>query len=269
MSLFYIKVFLRSLLGERIWGMVQRISMTRRHRLIRLCKRETRQKVRGGPFAGMIYAHDSISGGYVANVLGIYERELHGTISQLSLFDIHQVINIGAGDGYYAVGLSRMFPSLRVIAFEMQPRGRKFIREMAERNGVLSQIEIRSRCDIAELRDVLAAPRETLVLCDVEGFEDVLIDPEKIPALREAWVLVELHDGKNPGVSDRIRRRFEATHSIDTIWQEERKASEFPFSTSYTRRLSPKHIAAAIDEGRPVRQGMTPMSWFWMMPHPR
>ena len=70
-----------------------------------------------------------------------------------------------------------------------------------------------------------------------------------------------------PGVSGRIRARFEKSHAIETIWQEERAASEFPFATGYTHALDPKHLAAAVDEGRPVRPGATPMSWFWMIPH--
>jgi hypothetical protein len=92
------------------------------------------------------------------------------------------------------------------------------------------------------------------------------MDPEKVPGLRAAWLLVELHDGKNPGVSGRIRARFEPTHSIETIWQTKRTAADFPFRNAYTRSLAPGHLAAAVDEGRPVRDGVTPMSWFWMVP---
>lgn len=267
--IFRTKIFLRSLLGENLWAVMQRFSLARRHRLIRICQRETDRIVRGGPFKGMIYTNDSISGGYIPNVLGIYERELHPTIAKLAELGIRLVINIGAADGYYAVGLARMFPELRVLAYEMEARGRGFIREMAERNGVTPQVEIRGLCGSAELREDLVAPGETLVLCDVEGYEDVLIDPEEVPALREAFVLVELHDGKNPGVSDRIRQRFEATHAIETIWQQERTAADFPFSTPYTRRLSPEQRAAAVDECRPVRPGATPMSWFLMVPNVR
>jgi hypothetical protein len=159
-----------------------------------------------------------------------------------------------------------MFPDLRVIAFEMEERGREFLRTMAERNGVLGQIEIRGRCEAEDLSGLSDSPQQTLILCDVEGYEDVLMDPDKIGGLRETFLLVEIHDNKNPGVSDRIGRRFAASHAIETIWQEQRAAAEFPFATPYTRTLDPEHLAAAVDEGRPVRPGATPMSWFWMVP---
>jgi hypothetical protein len=267
MVTFRLKVFLRSLFGERIWSVVQRLSPLPRHRLIRLSQRETNRVVRAGPFAGMKYIHQTIASGDVPKLLGIYERELHGIISSLSARGIRHIINIGAADGYYAVGLSRMFPELRVIAFEMEPRGREFVRAMAERNGVLPQIEIRGRCELEDLSSVINAPQPTLILCDVEGYEEVLMDPEKVPGLRHAYLLVEIHDNKNAGVSEKIRCRFGSTHQLNTIWQEKREPAEFPFATPYTRSLDPEHLTAAVDEGRPVRPGAMRMSWLWMVPN--
>lgn len=265
--MYRLKVFLRSIFGERVWSVIQRLSPLPRHRLIRLGQRETKRVVRAGPFAGMNFSHDTITGCDVPKLLGIYERELHGIIRNLPALGIRSVVNIGAADGYYAVGLSRMFPDLRIVAFEMEARSRKLLREMAERNGVRAGIEILGRCEAEDLPAVISAPHQTLVLCDVEGYEDALMDPEKVGGLREAYLLVEIHDNKNPGVSDRIRRRFISSHKIETIWQEKREAAEFPFVTRYTRRLDPKHLVAAVDEGRPVRPDATPMSWFWMIPN--
>lgn len=266
MLIFRLKVFLRSIFGERIWSVVQRLSPTPRHRLMRMVQRETRQTVHSGPFAGVRYLHDAVSGGYVPKLLGIYERELHGVINAFSELSIRRVINIGASDGYYAVGLARRLPEAKIIAFETSPRGQKFIRRIAEQNGVGDRVIERGHCDLADLQEVIDYTERTLVICDVEGFEDVLLDPEIVPSLRHSWILVELHDGKNTGVSERIRRRFEGSHSIETIWQQKRTASEFPFATHYVRKLDPQHLTAAVDEGRPVRPGVTPMSWFWMVP---
>lgn len=264
--MFKTKVFVRSVLGEGVWSLAQKASTAPRHRLIRLCKSETRQIVRTGPFTGMHYIHDTMSGGYVPKVLGIYERELHPVLLHLKDLGIQEVINIGAADGYYAVGLCRLFPRLRVVAFETEPRGREYVRKMAEINGVGSRIDIRGECDLKGLQEALPEPEASLVLCDVEGYEDVLMDPAQVPALCHARILVEIHDNKNAAVSERIVARFAATHTIETIWQQKRTAADFPIVTPYTRQLAPEHLAAAVDEGRPVREGATPMSWFWMVP---
>lgn len=264
--MFKTKEFLRSLLGEGVWSVVQRCSTAPRHRLARLVQQETRRTVHSGPFAGVRYLHDAVSGGYIPKLLGIYERELHPVIMSLPQQDIRNIINIGASDGYYAVGLARCLPKVHVLAFEMEPLGQEFIRRIADNNGLGDRVTVFARCDLPDLQAAASKLERPLVLCDVEGYEDVLLDPLKLPALRAAWLLVELHDGKNPGVSERIRARFEPTHTIETIWQTKRTAADFPFSNDYTRSLAPEHLAAAVDEGRPVRDGVTPMNWFWMVP---
>jgi hypothetical protein len=266
MFMFKLKVFLRSVFGEGVWAVVQKMSVAPRHRLMRLVQRETRRTVHSGPFAGVRYLHDAVSGGYVPKLLGIYERELHGIINALPELGLRRVINIGASDGYYAVGLAQRLPEAQVVAFEIEPRGQEFVRRIAEQNGVGSRVIVQGRCDVADLQAVVDALWRTLVICDVEGFENVLLNPDEAPALGRSWILVELHDGKMPGVSDLVRKRFEGTHMIRTIWQQKRTAADFPFSTPYTRKLAPQHLEAAVNEGRPVRDSASPMHWFWMAP---
>jgi isocitrate dehydrogenase len=47
-----------------------------------------------------------------------------------------------------------------------------------------------------------------LILCDIEGAEDSLLDPVAAPALAHADILVEAHDGMRPGLSARLAERF-------------------------------------------------------------
>jgi hypothetical protein len=267
MSLFRLKVYFRQLFGERFWHFLRGFSLAPRHVIERECLRETGMVVSGGPFKGLRYVEDTVCGGYVPKLLGTYERELHETILNAARLDFERIINIGAADGYYAVGLARLIPNARVVVFEMEEKGRALVSAMAERNGVMDRFQILGTCEPLGLLTALATPGRTLVICDVEGYEDVLMNPSSCPALATAHILVELHDGKNAGVSGRVRDRFVATHMITTLWQQERTAAEFPISTTYTRRVNPRHLAAAIDEGRPVNEAKAPrMSWFWMEP---
>lgn len=267
MLLFRLKIFLRRLIGERLWLYFRHFSLAPRHVIERECLRETGMVVSAGPFKGLHYVEDTVCGGYVPKLLGTYERELHATILNISRQHFERIVNIGAADGYYAVGLARLMPNVRLVVFEMEEKGRALVRAMAERNGVEDRLEILGSCDPQGLSAALATPARTLVICDVEGYEDVLMEPATCPALERTHILVELHNGKNKGVSERVKKRFLSTHNITTIWQEKRIAAEFPFSTTYTRRLRPRHLAAAIDEGRPVNESKGPrMSWFWMEP---
>ena len=267
MLLFKLKVFLRGLFGESFWLFFRRFSTAPRHVIERECLRATGMVVSAGPFKGLRYVEDTVNGGYVPKLLGSYERELHETILDAAKLGIQRIINIGAADGYYAVGLARLMPQVRVVVFEMGAKGRALVCAMAERNGVMDRFEILGTCEPQGLASALASGDRTLVICDVEGYEDVLLNPVACPPLKYSYILVELHDGKNPAVSGRVKERFVASHDITTIWQQERTATEFPISTAYTRRVDPKHLAAAIDEGRPVNETKGPrMSWFWMEP---
>ena len=187
-------------------------------------------------------------------------------IFSLKNYDIENIVNIGAADGYYAVGLALFLPQAKILAFESEPRGQTAISRIAEQNGVTEHITVYGCCQLQNLKNSLKSLAKVLLICDVEGFEDVLLDPENIPELCEAMVLVELHDQKNPGVSNRIRQRFQSTHNIEVIFQQKRTEADFPISNKYVQSLNPKHISAAVDEGRPITDAFEPMTWFWMLP---
>ncbi|MEQ1752317.1 MAG: hypothetical protein ABL974_23050, partial [Prosthecobacter sp.] len=81
------------------------------------------------------------------------------------------VVDVGAAEGYYAVGLARRLPSAQIIAFEMEEHGQKALHEMAQLNNVTSRLHIRGRCEPADLAEALGTELNAVVVCDVEGYE--------------------------------------------------------------------------------------------------
>ena len=229
--------------------------------LEQLTQQHTGGRVASGPFAGMRYTHSSHGSVYIPKLLGIYERELAATVEAACTLAPDRIIDVGAAEGYYAVGLALRNPSAQVIAYEMEAAGRTFLAEMVTLNGVENRVEIRGRAEPAALRAALDGAVRPLVVCDVEGYEIVLLDPETVPALRGAHILVELHDYFQRGLPEVIEQRFASTHRVSRIWQEERQRNEFPYSTPYTRLLPRMYLDRTVTEQRPER-----MSWFWMEP---
>jgi hypothetical protein len=226
-----------------------------------LVRKRTKLRVRTGPFKGLKYIDHSLASVYVPKLLGIYERELHPVIEIASLLDIDHVIDIGAAEGYYAVGMALRFRSATVTAFEMVEGGRKAIKELARRNGVENRLNILGKCELQDLEQALAIGDKHLIVCDVEGYEETLLDIDRLPKLRDAFILVELHDFVKRGLSDVIRGRFSKTHAIDQVWEGTRGVEDFPFRTLRTRLLPDVYIENELNEFRPER-----MSWFWMEP---
>ena len=75
-------------------------------------------KVLYGPFKGMTYPDStSIGSVWLPKMLGIYESELHDILEEICSKNYSTIINIGAGEGYYAVGLALRIPTSMIYAF--------------------------------------------------------------------------------------------------------------------------------------------------------
>ncbi|MGL4512513.1 MAG: class I SAM-dependent methyltransferase [Lacipirellulaceae bacterium] len=225
-----------------------------------LANRRSALRVQAGPFAGMKYVSESFGSAYLPKIVGAYERELNETIETVIAGDHDLIVDIGAAEGYYAVGLA-MRVEAPVVAFEMSPRARALAAIVAERNGVSDRIELLAKCEPADLEVTIGDAERPFILCDVEGYEVKLLDPRRVPSLARAVILVEIHEVPRPGVTAELMRRFEPTHEIDVVWQEERSSDEFPFKSFWTRVIPRRTMKRAIEEERAYRQ-----SWLWMTP---
>jgi hypothetical protein len=229
--------------------------------LTHLARERTSRTVASGPFAGLKYGEVSQGSAYIPKLLGIYERELRPQVTEIIVRNPRLIIDIGAAEGYYAVGLARTLPEVRVIGFEMEASGREALSSMAARNGVADRLDVRGKCEPQDLSYALGDEQSVTIICDVEGYEEVLLDPTAVPCLARAAILVELHDFLVPGLRDTICRRFESTHEITLITQERRDRDEFPWRTFATALLPKSYLDWAVSEWRPVT-----MEWLWMVP---
>lgn len=70
-------------------------------------RKVTQKRIFSGPFRGLFYVGESVGSSYFPKILGIYEKELHGILEANKLDSFDKIIVIGAGEGYYAVGLAK------------------------------------------------------------------------------------------------------------------------------------------------------------------
>ena len=119
--------------------------------LARLTAEKTHSTVMAGPFSGMRYIESSIGSALIPKLLGIYERELAPCIEEICRNRPELVVDLGAAEGYYAVGLARRLPDSRIIAFELEELGRRDLLRLAQLNGVADRVEIRGTCAPADL----------------------------------------------------------------------------------------------------------------------
>jgi hypothetical protein len=92
-----------------------------------------RLRVVSGPFMRMRYLTRGFASAFAAKVLGTYEKELHGVIAAIMLVPFKRIIDVGAAEGYYAVGFALAHPaSPPIIAFEQQDMGRLMLSRMVK-----------------------------------------------------------------------------------------------------------------------------------------
>jgi hypothetical protein len=217
--------------------------------------------IRGGPFKGMRYVGDSPSVQIAPFLLGLNEMEIWPFVQRLLAPGFDVFVNVGAAEGYYAVGFARFSPVPRVISYEGDQLGRVLTRFMARKNGVAERVDVRGACNPELLAEALAPYTKPTLLIDVEGYEEELADPERIPALRRATMIIELHEHQRP-MADILRPRFSATHVIEEIWTCPRTPDDLPKNLwPATMFFSRERLLELGTEQR----GM-PMRWWLLTP---
>lgn len=220
-----------------------------------------RLTVASGPFQGMRYVTWAQGSSHSPKILGTYEKELHSIIELIKTKQFERIIDIGAAEGYYAVGLGAFFQKdgTNIIAYETEEKGRNLLSKLAKLNHV-NTIQILGECLPTNLNQQLDSHKKCLVICDVEGFEVELLDPQQVPHLATASMLVEVHDQVRPGTTEQLYQRFQATHTIKEILSGNRTWEDFP-RKNWFARSTPRSLAI-----RAMYEGRYPMNWLWMEP---
>jgi hypothetical protein len=204
----------------------------------------------------MRYLDVSFGSTLFPKILGTYELEIHSHLARLCEHPFDLIVNIGAAEGYYAVGLARRLPFARVAAFECDAYARVCCRYLARINGVGRRVRVRGECDRTRLAQALNAGHKTWVISDCEGAEVDLLVPGEVTALRRAHLLVETHDHLRGGAAETLIERFQRTHEIHRVASRPRALSDAPPGLP----LLEAELLAAMDEQR------FPLEWLVMVP---
>jgi hypothetical protein len=156
-----------------------------------LCK----GKVIYGPFKGLFLNAETWWGrsDLGAQCLGLYELEILDLISNSNPFDVF--IDIGAADGYYAVGMLHSQMAKKVICFESSEAGRVAIKKTWKVNNNIGRLEIFAEANQLTIKNIANEfTNKTLVLIDIEGNEFSLLNREIIALLKNCEMIIEIHN---------------------------------------------------------------------------
>lgn len=192
-------------------------------------------------------------------LIGTWEKELHGVVDAIIAMEPSAIVDMGGAEGYYAVGrLTKLqCKNTKVITFEIAAENQRKLSDTARVNGVQDLFDIRGEATTYELQQSLEGVVDPVIICDITGGEEMLLDPVRVPSLKNASILVELHDVIQPNVSDTVRKRFRSTHKIIEFQTQGRTVEDFPSGL----KVRSSRSLALMDELRSYDQ-----NFFWMIP---
>jgi Ribosomal protein L11 methyltransferase (PrmA) len=249
-----LKSFLRRSLPGPYQSVQELLAERRLRRVGKVLEQEHGLVIQGGPFAGMAYVSEAVCSSLVPKLLGSYEAELQHVFAEVIDREYETVIDVGCAEGYYAVGLALRLPSARVHAFDIDPRARELCARLAQVNNVSERVLIHELCDHEQLNQLIQG--RTLIVCDCEGCELQLLDPERAPTLNKSDLVVELHDMMDSRITPTILSRFESTHKITLVDAVDRDPNAFPALSQFDRLTQRTAVAEFRD---------SPMQWAYML----
>lgn len=240
-----VRRWLRKLLPQRLFGLVQGVWIKSGARLFKVqdvVDKYTTQflaqnpkVVQGGPFAGMVYVDEAVGSNYIHKLIGSYEAVLHTWFQSIKERNFDNIIDIGCAEGFYLIGLGRWFSNARLVGFEPEAKGRQLARLMYTKNDLTNELVLNREATSQNIAPYMT--KNTLLICDCEGAEFDILNPEVSPSLLDVdTMVVELHDFIKPGIKEELVNRFSETHQISILPFKMVEPEKFTFLASITNQ---------------------------------
>lgn len=150
-----------------------------------------------GPFKGLVLNKERWWGSLdlASQCLGLYEREFLDILQNLKNDEFNRFIDVGAADGYYAIGMLTSKLVRNCVCFEQSEIGQAAIRNSWIENGAIGELEIFGQ---ATAETFFGYPSHyfdnSLIMIDVEGFEFDLLTLTVLEHLKSSTMLIEIHN---------------------------------------------------------------------------
>jgi hypothetical protein len=210
-----------------------------------------------GLFRGLVLETDSWSrGDLVAIASGKYEAEVLKWLSQKGPFET--VVNVGAGTGYYPLGLLHANFGKQAILFEINSDSREIARANSARNGLEDVCAIYGSATESNLLNIQPGENSLLII-DIEGGEFRILTDGVLNKFLKCYLVIEIHDftDQQKLEYDRLIVRCKEKFDIEIINQSERN----PHDIEEILHLGENSRWLLMSEGRPG-----PMKWLALSP---
>lgn len=212
-----------------------------------------------GPFKGLRLPQKGAwsDADKAAKLIGAYEQELFPYIEHMIGLVPTHLVNVGASEGYYAIGIKRRVPACDVYTYDIDMKSFPALELCQRLNGVtVKKLAAFSFADpLAAFSGWCEISRLGFVI-DCEGGEiDILNMPAEV--VRQSAFLIEMHDLFVEDVTAKLSDFLGCTHLTRIIPQGGRDFRSFPELAG----LTDLEKALVLDEYRAGE-----MNWLYAVP---
>jgi len=158
-------------------------------------------------------------GDIASKIYGFYENKI-----QQKLKDINNpiLIDIGAADGFFAIGSLKSKICEFCYAFEETKKSRENLFKTAQINNVQNKLSIIGKATKDNFFSLLPSEinfSKVTILCDIEGGEFDFFSDEILKTIKYSNIIIEIHKNHNKNLEidllERIKKYFDVSVIID------------------------------------------------------
>ena len=152
-------------------------------------------KVAYGTFKGMKLSKNTYwsKNDIITHILGVYEKHVLKKIIEFSKKGNYPFIDIGAADGYFAIGMAFSETFKKIYAFEIDEEGRRSLNRNIENNLCKDKVVVDIEANFETLKEIVDKNKSAVILIDIEGSEFDLLDDNLLQLLSNCYIVCELH----------------------------------------------------------------------------
>jgi hypothetical protein len=201
---------------------------------------------------------------FASKLLGFYEQQVQEKIIALQKkYNLTNIVNIGAGEGYHIVSLIKNNFFEKGLAYEIDKEGQNIIKKNLLDNNISDKVTVFGEGNFNSISSNIKNNelKKTLFLIDIEGNEFKFFNEENINYFNKSFFIIEDHSDLHINNKNELEKKFFnlITNHFDVT--SIKNQGRNPFSLSLLEKFSDDERYLMMSEGRP-----NDMQWLVLLP---
>jgi SAM-dependent methyltransferase len=221
--------------------------------IVKLIFGNSTPKILKGPFKDLSYLRVSTGSVLLPKIIGSYEEPISNIIEKIILDNKYKkIIDIGCAEGYYAIGLAKSLPECQITAIDTDSYALYLCKKLSKLNNAKNVIFVKEFTE-SIIKDSNSV--NTLIICDIEGDELFVLNPNNYKFLLNCDLLIECHDFFKEGTTKSLLEFYEKTHQVEFILDYKTRINHYDIPAfNYSQNVN------LFDEKRPDG-----MNWLYLI----